>query len=109
MRRNKFAILCLGLLLFDILVFLSDAQANLEDITARDILQRSLETVTNRPPTMADGEVYGKWNYSNRGIIERKYVSRVYIRNHQHDTTRDSWYLKDGKWTKSAEHRGICA
>ena len=107
MRRNWITILCSVLLPFDTLVFLSDAQANIENITAKDILQSTLETVTSRPPMMAGGEVHGKWTDSVEGIREVKYVSRVYIKNQQHDTTRDSWYLKDGKWTKSAEHRGI--
>lgn len=95
------------LLAFDTLVFLSDAKANFENITARDILQKTLETVTSRPPMMADGEVHGKWTDSVEGIKEVKFVSRVYIRNQQHDTTRDTWYLIDGKWAKTSEHRGI--
>ncbi len=51
--------------------------------------------------------LYCKWDYSDRGITERKFVSRVYIRNQQYDTTRDSWKLKDGKWAKTSELRGI--
>ena len=95
------------LLAFDTLVFLSDAKANFENITAKDILQRTLKTVTSRPPMMADGDLHGKWTDSVEGIREVKYVSRVYIRNQQHDTTRDTLYLIDGKWAKTSEHRGI--
>ncbi len=95
------------ILAFDTLVFLSDAQANSENITANDILRKTLETVTSRPPMMADGEIYYKHDYSDKGIIESKFVSRVYIRNQQHDTTRDSWKLKDGKWVKTLEMRRI--
>jgi hypothetical protein len=95
------------LLAFDTLFFLSDAKANFENITANDILRKTLETVTSRPPMMADAEIHYKWDYSDKGIEERKFVSRVYIRNQQHDTTRDSWILKDGKWDKTGEERGI--
>jgi len=95
------------LLAFDTLVLLSDAQANFENITAKDILQKTLETVTSRLPMMADGELHCKWDYSDRGITESKFVSRVYIRNQQHDSTRDSWMLKDGKWAKTSEIRSI--
>jgi len=95
------------LLAFDTHVFLSDAKANFENITERDILQRTLETVTSRPPTVADGELHCKWDDSDRGITEIKFFSRVYIRNQQHDFTRDTWKLKDGKWAKTSEIRAI--
>jgi hypothetical protein len=92
------------ILAFDTLFFVSGAQANSENVTARDILQRALETVKNRPPMMADGEVHSKYDSHDK---ERKLVSRVYISNQQHDTTREMWELKDDKWVKLHEYRGI--
>jgi len=92
------------ILAFDTLFFVSGAQANSENVTARDILQMALETVKNRPPMMADGEVHKKYHSRDKEI---KIVSRVYIRNQQHDTTREMWELKDNKWVKLHESRGI--
>ena len=92
------------ILAFDTLFFVSGAQANSENVTARDILQRALETVKNRPPMMADGEVHSKYHSRDK---ETKIVSRVYTRNQQNDTTRVMWELKHDKWVKLHEHRGI--
>jgi len=95
------------LLAFDTHVFLSDAKANFENITAKDILQKTLKTITSRPPTVAGGELHYKWDDSDRGITEMKLLSRVYIRNQQHDFTLDTWKLKDGKLAKMSEVRDI--
>ncbi len=94
------------ILVFGTSFFLIGAQANSGSITARDILQRALETVKNRPPMRAYGEVHGKVHYDDEKN-EEKIVSRVYIRNQQYDITRERWELKDGKWIERGEHRGI--
>lgn len=97
----------LGIILaFHISVFWDVTKGDLENITARDILQKHLETIANRPPMMADGEVVNKAD-KRKGRTERKIISRIYLDNKQHDITRNKWQLEDDKWVNTDEIRGI--
>lgn len=102
----KFLVIILA---FHISVFLDVTKGDLESITARDILQKNLETIANRLPMMADGEVINKADNSNEriGRTERKIISKIYVNDEQHDTTRDTWQFEDDKWVNTTELRGI--
>lgn len=100
----------LGIILaFHISVFGDVTKGDLENITTRDILHKHLETIANRPPMMADGEVVNKADNSDEriGRTERKFISRIYLDNKQHDITRNKWKLEDDKWINTEEIRGI--
>jgi len=115
MSKKKQGLKCisyqfLGIILaFHISVFWDVTKGDLENITARDILQKHLETIANRPPMMADGEVVNKGDNSDerKGRTERKFISRIYLDNKQHDITRNKWKLEDDKWFNINEIRGI--
>ena len=112
MSTKKHSLKCisyqfLGIILaFHISVFWEVTKGDLENITARDILQKNLETIANRPPMMADGEVVDKVDRT-AGTIENKFISRIYLDNKQHDITRNKWKLEDDKWVNINEIRGI--
>jgi hypothetical protein len=105
--RNSKSYYFLGIMLaFHISVFWNVTKGDLENITARDILQKHLENIANRPPMMADGEVVDKADRTV-GRIETKYISRIYLDNKRHDITRNKWKLEDYKWVNTEEIRGI--
>ena len=112
MSKKKQGLKCISyqflviILAFHISVFWDVTKGDLENITARDILQKHLETIANRPPMMADGEVVDKADRTV-GRIEGKFISRIYLDNKQHDITRNKWKLEDDKWVNINEIRGI--